>query len=80
MATINETLRMLPPEAKREVADFAEFLAQKYLKKRVNTTSPKERILSFAGAWKDMNEEDFQNFIDEVYERRERSFARRKEI
>jgi hypothetical protein len=33
MSTINETLRLLPPEARQEVIDYAEFIAQKYLKK-----------------------------------------------
>ena len=77
MAAINETIKMLPPEARQTVADFVEFIAQKYLKKQPKTNHSKNEILSFAGAWKDMNENDFQNFINDVYERREKSFKRR---
>ncbi len=42
--TINETLKMLPPEAKKEVADFVEFIAQKYLKKKSKTNQGKRTI------------------------------------
>jgi len=79
MIAINETLRLLPPEAKQEVFDFVEFLAQKYLKKQ-STSDRAKRILSFAGSWKDMNENDFQGLENEIYERREKSFSRRREM
>jgi len=80
MNTINETFDMLPPEARKEVVDFIEFIAQKYQKKHIKQTTQKERILNFAGVWKDMDEDDFQNLVNEVYERRERAFTRRREI
>lgn len=80
MNTINETFDMLPPEARKEVVDFIEFIAQKYQKKRIKRTTQKERILNFAGVWKDMDEDDFQNLVNEVYERRQRAFTRRREI
>ncbi len=35
---------MLPPEAKKEVADFVEFIAQKYLKKKSKTNQGKRTI------------------------------------
>jgi hypothetical protein len=76
MTTINETFDMLPPEARKEVVDFIEFIARKYLKKRTKRTTSKERILNFAGVWKDMDEGDYQNFVNEVYQRRERAFMR----
>lgn len=74
MATINETLRMLPPEARREVTDFVEFIAQKYLKKPSRARSSRDKILKFAGAWKDMNENDYQSFIHESSDRRHQGF------
>jgi hypothetical protein len=77
MITIDETLKMLPPEAKQEVVDFAEFVAKKYIKSKRKVYHPKERILQLAGAWKDMHENDFQDFISGIYERREKSFKRR---
>lgn len=78
MLTINETLKMLPPEAKKEVADFVEFIAQKYLKRKAKSNPAKRKLLKFAGTWKDMDEEDYNNFISEVYERRQRAFAQRR--
>jgi hypothetical protein len=80
MGTINETLKSLPPEAKQVVAEFVEFLAQKYLKKKPKIVSSKEKILNFAGVWKDMDENDFQDFLSDVYGRREKSFKRRRKI
>jgi hypothetical protein len=62
MAAINETLKLLPPQARQEVVDFVEFIAQKYLKKQPKSNSSKKEILNFAGAWKDMKESDFQGF------------------
>ena len=80
MIAINETLRVLPPEAIQEVVDFAEFLAQKYKKKLPKTEQSKNEILNFAGSWKDMSETDFQGFISDVYERRKESTTRRREF
>ena len=80
MAAINETFKMLPPEARREVTDFIEFLVQKYLKKKDKTNNSGKRILRFAGAWKDMDDKDFQDFIGDVYKRREKSFKKRREM
>lgn len=79
MIAINETLKLLPPEAKQEVFDFVEFLALKYLKKKVINNRSK-KILSLAGSWKDMNENDFQNLRDEITQRRKQSFSRRREM
>jgi hypothetical protein len=77
MSAINETIKLLPPELRREVADFVEFLAQKHLRRKSKISHSKEKILKLAGAWKDMNESDFQSFINDIYERREKSFTRR---
>lgn len=79
MTAISETMKLLPPEAKREVRHFAEFLAQKYLKKQ-KSNGAKNKIMSFAGAWKDLSDNDFQDLIDDVYQRREKSFSRRGKI
>ncbi|MCU0285693.1 MAG: DUF2281 domain-containing protein [Acidobacteria bacterium] len=57
MMAINETLKLLPPEAKQEVFDFVEFIALKYLKKK-SIDNRSKKILSFAGSWKDMDENE----------------------
>lgn len=79
MIALNETLKLLPPEAKQEVFDFVEFLALKYLKKQ-STSDRSKKILSFAGSWKDMSENDFQSLTEEIYERREKMFSRRRKM
>ena len=66
MTAITDTMKQLPPEALLQLQDFAEFLAGKY-----------KKILSFAGAWKDMDETDFNSLMDDVYKRRENSFSSR---
>jgi hypothetical protein len=43
MIAINETLKSLPPEAKQEVVDFVEFIAQKYLKKQSKINHSKKK-------------------------------------
>ncbi len=80
MAAINETIKMLPPDARQEVVDFVEFMAQKYLKNQSKSNNSKEVILNFAGAWKDMNEKDYQDLINEVYERRQKLFKGRRKL
>jgi len=80
MAAINETIKMLPPDARQEVVDFVEFIAQKYLKNKSKNNNSKEVILNFAGAWKDMNEKDYQDLINEVYERRQKLFKGRRKL
>ncbi len=80
MISINETLKVLPPEARQEVIDFAEFLVQKYLPEQPKMKSVEHGIMNFAGCWEDMEEEDFQSFINGVYERREKSSRREREI
>ncbi len=37
----------------------------------------KSKILNFAGAWNDMEWKNYENFISEIYERRETSFSNR---
>jgi hypothetical protein len=80
MTAINETLKMLPPDARQEVVDFVEFIAQKYLKNKSKSNNSKEVILKLAGAWKDMNEKDYQDLINEVYERRQKLFKGRRKL
>ncbi len=81
MIAIEETFNVLPPEAKREVMNLLERLAQKYLKKKASPPPPDPKeILTFAGSWKDMEETEFQALIDNVYERRKQTSTRRRDI
>ena len=85
MTTIDETLNMLPPQARQEVVDFVEFISQKYLKKKTKTKKSrtmqsKKEVLNFAGSWEDMDERDFQSLVGDICERRRDSFSGRREI
>ena len=83
MTALNETFKtieLLPPEVRQEVLDYVEFLAQKYLGKQCPATvSTKSKILDFAGAWKDMPEDDFDSLVNDVYERRKGAFKNRRD-
>ncbi len=72
MTVITETLKLLPPHAKKELADFAEFLAQKYLKSKIKNNK-KQKVVDFAGCWENMNEGDYTSMLNEIYDRREKA-------
>ena len=78
MTAIDETINMLPPEAKQEVTDFVESVARKYREADVNSQTAKDDILKFAGAWKDMDDKDYEEFIQDIYQRRKLSFDSRR--
>jgi hypothetical protein len=80
MTTLNETMKLLTPELRQEVFDFAKYLVRKHSKRKSKIGNSKERIMKLAGAWKDMDEKDFQHFLDDIYGRREKSFSGRPSI
>jgi len=51
----------------------------KYLKKLALEKTKKDRILSYAGAWKDMDDEIFREFTTELITRRQESKRRSDE-
>ena len=62
MATLEEKIAGLPPELRKEVGDFVEFLlAKKRLRKTTNAN-----FLDLAGAWEDMDEETFSRLKEKV--------------
>lgn len=80
MIAINEKIKVLPPEAMREVIDLVESLTLKYAAKKASAAQPKKEILNFAGAWKDMDERDYQSFTSEMLQRRQQPSTRRREF
>jgi len=68
-------IELIPLEKLNEVYDFVRFLRMGLEKTKVN----KEKILSFAGCWKDMPDEVFDNFIEEIGQRRREAFLRRRD-
>lgn len=51
----------------------------KYLKKLESRNTKKEKILSYAGAWKDMDDDIFREFTTELITRRQENKRRSDE-
>lgn len=61
-ARILEEIDKIPGERQWEVLDFLKSFRE----------SPQNSVLSFAGAWSDMEESDFEEFLKEIERRRHR--------
>ena len=69
-------IKKLPSEAQQEVADFVEYLSQKYIQQPVDSSSSKKKSIlesSFRGIWKDR--EDMQDSTKWVRELRKSRWA-----
>lgn len=69
-------LKKLPSEAKKEAADFVEFLYKKYIQQPEESSSSKKKSIlenSFRGIWKDR--EDLQDSTKWVRELRKSRWA-----
>ncbi len=58
--TLSKKIKKLPPEAKKQVSDFVDFIYQRYSPKSTPEHPPKGKIAesSFFGIWKDRPEMD----------------------
>ncbi len=74
MRVIDE-IRLIPQENLPELYDFIHFYRLGLETAQDNT----EEIMQFAGCWEDMPEEEFENFSEEIAERRKRAFSERRE-
>ncbi len=75
---IYEKLYKIPKEKLAEVNDFIEFILKQRSKaeKRRNHQN-REKILEFAGIWEEMREDKFEDFMEEIRDRRKKFFSRR---
>ena len=60
-----------------KVADIYNFIHDFRLGLQVREVNP-NKILKLAGSWKDMPEEDFNEFLEDVVTRRKNAFSLRK--
>ena len=67
-------IELIPLEKLNEVYDFVHFFRIGLDKTKVN----KEKILSFAGCWNDMSDEMFDDFMEEIGQRRREAFLGRR--
>ena len=73
-----------PTLSKEEKKDILEFVKKNNKKKLPivygmggNNT---EEIMHFAGCWEDMQEEEFDSFSEDIFNRRKTAFSRRREF
>jgi hypothetical protein len=69
-----QKVNQLPFELQHEVSDFVEFLLRKY--HTPQHSNRREKILSFAGAFNEMDEDDYSEFMDDMKQTRENTFNR----
>ena len=76
-AKVIEELDRLPTDRLTEIYDLIH-----YYRLGIETTLVRDQkaknIMSFAGSWEDMSEDEFSAFIDEVRHRRRQAFTRRR--
>jgi hypothetical protein len=68
-----QEIRQIPEEKLPEVYTLLHFF-----RLGVETTKPQpQEMMQFAGCWRDMPEHEFQNFLQEIQERRQDAFSGR---
>ena len=68
-----EELSLLPEEKWVEVYDFIHYFRLGLEASQLR----KPKIMQFAGIWQDMADDTFDDFLDEIADRRKQAFARR---
>ncbi len=68
-------IELFPDEKLSELYDFVHYFRLGFQKA---TSNPVDEIMKFAGCWEDMPEEEFQEFSEEIVERRQKAFSRRR--
>jgi hypothetical protein len=71
---IVEEIQRIPETKLEEVYDFLHYFRVGLASPE---TSPASSVLSFAGAWSDMDESMFKEFEEEIKNRRRQAFASR---
>lgn len=67
-------LQALPDEQLAELVDFLEHLGKKQ-----EQTQAQNTVMTFAGAWADMDEKELSAFLEETQQRRHQAFSHRFE-
>lgn len=70
---INE-ISLLPDDKLGEVYNFIHYFRLGTDKTRKSDTN----LLSFSGSWKDMDDEEFDDYLSDISERRNKAFSRRR--
>lgn len=67
-------LKFVPDYKLLEIYDFVHCFRLELRDSKEGT----EQIMKFAGCWKDMPEEIFNDFLDGIFKRRKQAFSRRR--
>lgn len=70
---VMEEIKLIPENKLPEIYSVIHFFR---LGLEITAKKPKN-IMRFAGSWQDMNEKDFNEFSDEISQRRNQAFSRR---
>ncbi len=70
-----EEIKLIPEHKLLEVYDFIHYFRIGLQKSKVNI----DQIMQFAGCWKDMSEDAFNDFLEEISKRRSQAFAGRRD-
>ncbi len=72
-AEVIEEIRLIPKDKLPELYDFIHFF-RLGLETAPDDT---EEIMRFAGCWQDMTDNEFEDFSEEIVERRRQAFSKR---
>ena len=72
---VMEEIKLIPEHKLLEVYDFIHYFRIGLQKSKVNIN----QIMQFAGCWKDMSEDLFNDFLEEISKRRSQAFAGRRD-
>jgi len=70
-----EEIKLIPEHKLSEGYDFIHYFRIGLQKSKVNIN----QIMQFAGCWKDMSEDLFNDFLEEISKRRSQAFAGRRD-
>lgn len=69
-----DEIAKIPDEKVHEIFDFLHYFR---LGLGIKASNP-QKILQLAGSWKDMSEDDFEDFLNDVTTRRKNAFISRR--
>ena len=72
---VMEEIKLIPEHKLSEGYDFIHYFRIGLQKSKVNIN----QIMQFAGCWKDMSEDLFNDFLEEISKRRSQAFAGRRD-
>lgn len=71
---LTKEIRLIPEHKLSEMYDFIHYFRIGLEKSKGNM----DQIMKFAGCWKDIPEEVFNKFLEEISQRRKQAFLRRR--